>query len=116
MFGKKKEEKPVALIEVIVPKVDKIQYVKVKMKMSNGKEQDGYRLVCPCGNYDRDKYGNYRKTIIERGERNRTTTTVVMALICKVCGDHDIPFDEFGRQYDAIIKNTKHKDSTIKIK
>jgi len=103
MFGKTKE--PVVPVEIIVPTVSKVGYVEVGMKMSNGKTEKGYRLVCPCGNHRRDKYGNYVKTIVERDERKRLHTTKVMGLLCKVCNSHDIILTDFQEQYNAIIQN-----------
>jgi len=102
MFKKKKE--PVVPIEIGIPKVDSIQYVKVKMKMSDGTKQDGYRLVCPCGNYNRDKYGTYIKTVLEEDERGRMHSTKVMSLLCNKCKCYDIPYVEFQKEYEKIVK------------
>jgi len=95
---------PVVPVEITVPKVDSIQYTKVTMKMSDNTEQDGYRLVCPCGNYDRQKYGDYIKTIIEEDDRGRKYFIKVMALLCNKCRSQDILFSEFKKEYGRIVK------------
>ena len=109
MFGKTKEE--VLIREIIVPKVSEVEYVEVKLKMSNGKTEKGYRLVCSCGNHDRDKFGDYIKTVMVQEEKKyRHHTIKVRALICNVCHNHDIVLTDFQQQYNDIIK----KKETVK--